>query len=148
MSPKTGIRGLFYKWKVNRSPAVKRPPPASPSDGGWGAHSHACSLSPSVFSVCLLSTVPLWFASFPETSQLQPPQSTWSITVLFKHTPSLFGRQMWSFKAVESRLANAGTPASAGKPVSCCFWWCWPFFMDFMRVSPHQAHTQAAEGAS
>jgi len=83
-------------------------------------------------SICFLwwflSTVPLWFASFSRLANSSPPQSTDSIAVLFQHTPPLFGNQMWSFKAAEASLASAWTPASAGKPVSCCFWWSWPSF--------------------
>lgn len=141
--------GAFINEKKKKFPAAERLPPASHSDV-WGAQAivmpavwvHLFSL----FISWVLSPCGLHHSQRPANSN--PPQSIWSIAVLFKHTPSLFGRQMWSFKGVEARLANAVTPALASKPVSCCLWWCWPFFMDSMRVSPYQAHTQAAEGAS
>lgn len=134
--------------KTKQLSSSEEPTPHLPGDI-WGAQA---VVTPAVwarlFSLFswVLSPCGLHHSQRPANSN--PTQSTWSIAVLFKHTLSFFGHQMWSFKAAEARLANAVTPALAGKPVSCCFWWCWPFFMDSMRVSPHQAHTQAAERVS
>lgn len=76
VSPSIDIRGRLYKWKDKQTSSREETSPNLPQwCMGCSGNSHACSLSPSVFSVHLLSTVPLWFASFPETSQLQPSSS-------------------------------------------------------------------------
>lgn len=72
ISPTIDIRGRLYKWEKKQISSSEEASPVPQWCMGCSGNSHACSLSPSVFSVRLLSTVPLWFASFPETSQLQP----------------------------------------------------------------------------
>lgn len=83
--------GAFINEKINRSPAGKRPPSASANDV-WGAQAvvmpgvwaHLFSL----FTSWVLSPCGLHHSQRPANSS--PPLATWSIAVLFKHTPSLW----------------------------------------------------------